>query len=139
MLSSWRSVLYYLAARFMAYTCSRWGWSPPITAAWLMTPTRKVRLDMSQKTRIRRRFRTIHIGRQAGGGDSAMRGAFKTLGHGVGRVFADRLLQLLLLGTICAAFIFAVVLRADASIVFGVLVVGCVTAFVESAHHGRKK
>ena len=55
------------------------------------------------------------------------------------RILADRLLQLLLLGVVGAALLFAFVLGADASIVFGVLVIGCVTAFVESAHHRRKK
>jgi hypothetical protein len=64
---------------------------------------------------------------------------FKELFKNVGGIFADRLLQLLLLGVIGAAFLFALVLGADASIVFGVLVIGCVTAFVESAHHRQKK
>lgn len=65
--------------------------------------------------------------------------AFKTLFQGVGGIFRDRLLQLLLLGVISAAFLFALVLGADPSIVFGVLVVGCIAAFVESAHHRRRK
>ena len=65
--------------------------------------------------------------------------ALKALSQGISTIFADRLLQLLLLGTICAAFLFAAILHADASIVFGVLVIGCVTALVESAHHRRKK
>jgi hypothetical protein len=65
--------------------------------------------------------------------------AFRTLCQIVGAIFADRLLQLLLLGVIGAAFLFAFVLRANASVVFGVLVIGCVTAFIESAHHRRKK
>lgn len=65
--------------------------------------------------------------------------AFRALVQSVGGVFTDRLLQLLLLGVIGAAFLFAFVLGADAYIVFGVLLIGCVTAFVESAHHRRKK
>jgi hypothetical protein len=59
--------------------------------------------------------------------------------RGISDIFADRLVQLLLLRTIGAAFLFAFVLRAAAPDVFGVLVIGCFTAFVESAHHRRKK
>lgn len=65
--------------------------------------------------------------------------AFRVLFQGASRIFTDRLLQLLILGVVGVAFLFAFVLGADASIVFGVLVIGCVTAFVESAHHRRKK
>jgi hypothetical protein len=65
--------------------------------------------------------------------------AFKTLLRSIGLIFSDRLLQVLLLGVIGAAFLFTFVLGADAYVVFGVLVVGCVTAFIESAHHRPKK
>lgn len=59
--------------------------------------------------------------------------------HRVNEVFADRLLQCLLLGVIGAAFLFAFVLRAEPYVVFGVIVVGFATAFLEASHHRRKK
>ena len=68
-----------------------------------------------------------------------MQHVLKVLLRCISDIFADRLLQVLLLGTIGAAFLFAFVLHAAAPVVFGVLVVGCFTAFVESAHHRRKK
>ena len=58
---------------------------------------------------------------------------------GAARIFSDRLLQVLLIGVTGAAFLFAFVLGADAPVVFGVLVMGCIAALVESAHHRPKK
>jgi hypothetical protein len=75
--------------------------------------------------------------RQEGG--NVMQHVLKVLLRSIFDIFADRLLQLLLLGTIGAAFLFAFVLHAAAPVVVGVLVVGCFTAFVESAYHRRKK
>lgn len=63
---------------------------------------------------------------------------FKAPFQCVATIFADRLLQLLLLGVIGAGFLFALVLNADASIVVGLLVVGCVAAFAEAAQHRGK-
>ncbi len=57
----------------------------------------------------------------------------------VHKTLTDRLLQMLILGVIAAAFFFATVLGADAGIVIGILVIGCVTAFVESASHRNRK
>lgn len=52
----------------------------------------------------------------------------------VRRIFEDRFLQCLLLGVIAAGFFFAFVLEVDISVVMGVLVMGGVTAFIESSH-----
>jgi hypothetical protein len=68
-----------------------------------------------------------------------MRHVFRNLSRTISNVFADRLLQLLLLGVIAATFVFAFVLGADASIVVGVLVIGVVTAFAESSSHRNRK
>jgi hypothetical protein len=59
---------------------------------------------------------------------------FEILSQAIGRALADHPLPALILGVVGAAFFFAIVLGADASIVFGVLVIGCVTAFIEGAH-----
>jgi len=58
--------------------------------------------------------------------------------EGIRRILADRLLLSLILGVFGAA-LFATVMGADATLVFGVLVIGCVTAFIESAHYRNKK
>jgi hypothetical protein len=81
----------------------------------------------------------IKVQRPPRSGEDMILGALRILFQIAARILADRLLQLLLLGVVGAALLFAFVLDADASIVFGVLVIGCVTAFVESAHHRRKK
>jgi hypothetical protein len=49
----------------------------------------------------------------------------------VSTVGGDRQLPLYLLGAIGAAFVFAFVLRAEAGVVFGVLVSGCVAGIYE--------
>jgi hypothetical protein len=54
-------------------------------------------------------------------------------------IFADKLLQLLLLGTIGAALFFALILKADDSVVLGILVLGFIAALSESAHHRHNK
>jgi hypothetical protein len=63
----------------------------------------------------------------------------KALLREVGESFADRSLQLILLGVIAAGFLFAFIFDADAYVVVGVVVIGFVTAFVESAHHRHRK
>ena len=79
----------------------------------------------------------IKVQRPPRSGEDMILGALRILFQIAARILAG--LQLLLLGVVGAALLFAFVLDADASIVFGVLVIGCVTAFVESAHHRRKK
>lgn len=71
-------------------------------------------------------------------GRRSLSNALGSVGRGTRAVLADRLLQILILGTIGAAFFFVIVLKADAFVVFGVLGVGCATAFIESAHHRKK-
>jgi hypothetical protein len=65
--------------------------------------------------------------------------AFESFIEGARRVLTDRLLQLLLLGVIGAAFFFALVLGADASLVLGVLAMGGGAACLESAQHRSRK
>ena len=65
--------------------------------------------------------------------------SLKALLQQVGESFADRSLQLILLGVVAAGFLFAFVLGADTYVVVGVVVIGFVTAFVESAHHRHRK
>jgi hypothetical protein len=48
------------------------------------------------------------------------------------RVLADPFLPAILLGVVVAAFVFAFILNAPAEIVFGVLGIGCLTAFLET-------
>jgi hypothetical protein len=55
------------------------------------------------------------------------------------KTLADTLLPKLLLGVIAAALFFKFVLDADPGITIGVLVVGCVTAFLESASHRNRR
>ena len=57
----------------------------------------------------------------------------------ISEILTDRLLLLLLLGVIVAASFFAFVLKADASIVFGIVTIGVATALIESAHHLNRK
>jgi len=57
----------------------------------------------------------------------------------ISEILTDRLLLLLLLGVIVAAFFFAFVLKADTSIVFGIVTIGVATALIESAHHRNRK
>jgi hypothetical protein len=64
---------------------------------------------------------------------------FEGVVEGARCVLTDRLLQLLLLGVIGAAFFFALVLGADSVIVFGVLTTGGAAAFLESAQHRKRK
>jgi hypothetical protein len=63
----------------------------------------------------------------------------KTLPQRVSEIYADRLLQLLILGVICGAFFFVLVLGADASIVLGILVIGCIAALMGRARGRNKK
>jgi len=55
------------------------------------------------------------------------------------RVFADRLLQMLILSVVAVAFFCAFVLQADASLVFGLLAIGIVTALMESTAHRNRR
>jgi len=57
----------------------------------------------------------------------------------ISEILTDRLLLLLILGVIIAAFFFSFVLKADASIVFGIVTIGVATALIESAHHRNRK
>jgi hypothetical protein len=54
--------------------------------------------------------------------------SFKGTRSLVAAIFADRLLQVLILGTVVAAFFFDVILEADPMIVIGVLVTGIAAA-----------
>jgi hypothetical protein len=57
----------------------------------------------------------------------------------VRKTLADRLLPVLILGVVAAALFFTLVLGADASIGVGILVIGGVTAFLETASHRNRK
>jgi hypothetical protein len=48
------------------------------------------------------------------------------------RVWTDPFLPVILLGVVAAAFGFAFILNAPPQIVFGVLIIGCVTAYIET-------
>ncbi len=48
------------------------------------------------------------------------------------RVWAEPFLPAILLGVVAAAFVFAFILNAPAEVVFGVLGIGCLTAFLET-------
>jgi hypothetical protein len=48
------------------------------------------------------------------------------------RVWADPFLPTILLGVVATAFGFAFILNAPAEVVFGVLGIGCLTAFLET-------
>ena len=48
------------------------------------------------------------------------------------RVWADPFLPAILLGVVTAAFAFAFILNAPPDVVFGVLGIGCLTAFLET-------
>lgn len=48
------------------------------------------------------------------------------------KVWADPFLPAILLGVVAAAFAFAFILNASAELVFGVLGIGCLTAFLEA-------
>jgi len=48
------------------------------------------------------------------------------------RVWADPFLPAILLGVVAAAFAFAFILNAPPEVVFGVLGIGCLTAFLET-------
>ena len=51
----------------------------------------------------------------------------------------DPYLPITILGVVGATFVFAFVFNADFTLVFGVLIVGCVTAFLESRARRKKK
>jgi hypothetical protein len=51
------------------------------------------------------------------------------------QISTDPFLPLIVLGVVAAAFVFAFVLRGPPVVVFGVLVIGCLTAFVETKLH----
>lgn len=55
------------------------------------------------------------------------------------RIFADSLLPKLVVGVILAALFFKFVLGADSGITIGVLLIGCVTAFLEASSHRNRK
>lgn len=55
------------------------------------------------------------------------------------QIFSDRLLQLLIISVVCAGFVFTLFLGESPSTVIGIIVVGGITAFIESAHYRNKK
>jgi hypothetical protein len=72
-------------------------------------------------------------------GVEVMNRAFTALVGATQRTFADSLLPKLLVGVILAALFFWFVLGADVGITIGVLVIGCVTAFIESSSNRNRK
>ncbi len=69
----------------------------------------------------------------------AMNRAFTALVGAAQRTFADSLLPKLVVGVILAALFFKFVLGADSGLTIGVLVIGCVTAFLEASSHRNRK
>lgn len=69
--------------------------------------------------------------------------AIRTRGHAgfssVVRTSKDPTLPLLVLGAIGAAFVAAFVFRAPSEIVFGILVIGGLTAFLETKMHNDNR
>lgn len=55
----------------------------------------------------------------------------------VRRSWSDPVLPLIILGVIAVAFGFAFILDAPPSVVFAVLVIGCLTAFIETKLHNQ--
>jgi hypothetical protein len=51
------------------------------------------------------------------------------------RTSTDPYLPLIILGVVAAAFVFAFIFDAPPMVVFGVLFVGCLTAFIETTLH----
>ena len=53
-------------------------------------------------------------------------------------ISTDPYLPLIIIGVIAAAFFFAFVLNAEASVVTGILLIGCVTAVLETKARGGR-
>jgi hypothetical protein len=68
-----------------------------------------------------------------------MNRAFTALVGAGQRTFADTLLLRLVVGVILAALFFKFVLGADSGITIGMLVIGCVTAYLEASSHRNRK
>jgi hypothetical protein len=67
-----------------------------------------------------------------------LRNRLKAHGRAVLSTLSDQAFALILLGVVGAAFVFAFVFKADRHTVVGVLLIGCVTAFLETSHRRGK-
>ena len=54
-------------------------------------------------------------------------------------VASDPVLPLLVLGVLAAAFVAALLFKSPAEIVFAILLIGCLTAFIETKLHNKSR
>jgi hypothetical protein len=106
---------------------------PPLTAKGLMTPASTVLRAGGSMSGDGRLFRSFGIlGRALSNLLSAIACRIRERTRDSVTVWSDPFLPVILLGVIVAAFVFAFILNAPAEIVFGVLGIGCLTAFLET-------